>query len=264
MNAPATLLSVKIDTSYRDKAVLSGLSLEMQPGEIVGLVGHSGSGKSTLALAILRLLDRKGGTVSGSVKLAGRELMEMSEAELRRLRGGAIACVPQSAISSLNPALNIGTQMREAWGAHGKGTRQQRETRIREVLRAVALPEVEEILERKSSQLSVGQGQRVLIAMAILHSPSLLIADEPTSALDTITQSEVLELLARLNRELHVAVLYISHDLLAVSSFCHRVAILHEGRIVESGQARTIFAAPQHPFTRQLVRAIPNLPNETK
>jgi ABC-type dipeptide/oligopeptide/nickel transport system ATPase component len=225
---------------------------------MLGLVGQSGAGKSTLALSLLRLLDFRA-TVQGSICLNGRELSKLSEREMRQIRGREIALVLQSPLSSLNPALRIGTQLAEAWKAHARGPQSECEACLRQALFDVQLPVDREFLRRYSSQLSVGQAQRVLIAMAILHRPPLLIADEPTSALDVITQAEILGLFAKLNRELGMAVLYISHDLLSVGQLCHRVAILHEGEIVECAPAAEIFSSPAHPYTQRLMQALPRL-----
>jgi len=168
-----------------------------------------------------------------------------------------MSIVLQSPLTSLNPALRIGTQLSEAWKAHAKQGQAQCEEAIRAALRSARLPDDEEFLRRRPSELSVGQGQRVNIAMASLHRPALLIADEATSALDTITQSEILSLFAELNRELKMAVLYISHDLPSVAALCQRVAIVYKGGIVESGTSDAIFTNPKHPYTQRLLSAIP-------
>jgi peptide/nickel transport system ATP-binding protein len=257
----APLLSVCLTAAYGDKPpVLNNLFLQMREGEILGLVGQSGSGKSTLALAILRLLDMKAGSVTGSAYLRGRNLMKLRERHMREVRGKDIGLVLQSPLSSLNPALRIGTQMAEAFRAHERLSLESCEDVMRRSLREVSLPDDDEFLRRYPSQLSVGQAQRVLIAMAILHQPALLIADEATSALDVITQSEILALFAALNRRLGTGILYISHDLLSVASICHRIAILHQGEIVECRPAADIFHRPEHEYTRRLVAALPQLP----
>jgi ABC-type dipeptide/oligopeptide/nickel transport system ATPase component len=252
------LLSTHVSVSYQGKpCVLRHVMLEMQPGEILGLVGQSGSGKSTLALAILGLLDGKGVRIEGRIEFQGSDLLQASERDLRKLRGRSLGLVLQSPLSSLNPALKIRTQLREAWRAHANGSRADCETAIGSSLSSVSLPADEEFLRRYPSQLSVGQAQRVLIAMTIIHRPALLIADEATSALDVITQSEILALFAKLNRETGMAILYISHDLPSVADICHRIAILHEGEIVELDSTERIFNAPQHPYTRRLIAALP-------
>ena len=248
---------------YQNKAVLQDVSLSIERGEIVALVGQSGSGKSTLALALLNLLPRKGGTVRGEVIFQQENLLQSSEKRLRKLRGKDMSIVLQSPLTALNPALSIGTQLRECWKVHARGTADARETTIRSVLENVSLPATSDFLRRLPSQLSLGQGQRVCIAMAILHRPALLIADEATSALDAITQSEILALFARLNRTLGTAILYISHDLLSVAALCHRVCILHQTQIVESATPQQIFHSPQHPYTRKLIAALPAIPADT-
>jgi ABC-type dipeptide/oligopeptide/nickel transport system ATPase component len=255
------LVSLRLSVDYAGKpGVLRDVALDLFPGEILGLVGQSGSGKSTLSMAILRLLEMKGGAARGCIHFNGRDLMSLSEREMRGLRGRQMALVLQSPHSSLNPALRIGTQLAEAWRAHAAGPAVERDARIAAALRSVSLPDDAAFLCRYPSQLSVGQAQRVLIAMAVMHRPALLIADEPTSALDVITQAEILDLFARLNHELGMAILYISHDLLSVASLCHRIAILLEGEIVECDSTRRIFEQPAHPYTRQLLAALPQNP----
>ena len=259
MNTSEPLLSISLSVGYRGKpAVLRNVALEIAPGEVLGLVGQSGSGKSTLALAILRLLELKRGRAEGTANFQGRDLMALKESELRRIRGKEIGLVLQSPLSSLNPALRIGTQMFEAWSAHARGPSERRRRSVLEALASVSLPAGDAFLQRYPSEISVGQAQRVLIAMAVLHRPSLLIADEPTSALDVITQSEILALFGKLNKEMGMAVLYISHDLLSVASICHRIAILHEGVIAECGRVAQIFGYPVHPYTQRLVQAMPD------
>lgn len=255
-DSPILQLRVSIDYPNRPR-VLDLATLDVRRGEIVGLVGSSGSGKSSLALALLRLLHLKCGRATGNMWLNGRDLMRCSGREMRSIRGREMAFVPQSPTSYLNPALRIGDQMAEAWKAHRNSSRSETE---REVLRAigqVGLPGETTFLRRYPSEVSVGQAQRVLIAMAILHHPSLLVADEPTSSLDLISESEVLRLFSRLNRELGMGILYISHNLLSIAGFCDRVAILHEGQIVEFAPTARVFRAPEHPYTRKLIAALP-------
>lgn len=259
MTLESPLLSARLSVDYRNKpGVLKNLSLEIQRGEIVGLVGESGSGKSTLALALLQLLQLKGAKIQGEVLFQGENLLQKNARQLRDIRGRQMSVVLQSPLTSLNPALRIGTQLKEAWCAHASGTGDQCHAAISAALRSVSLPDDEEFLKRRPSQLSVGQGQRVIIAMAILHRPALMIADEATSALDMITQSEILGLFSRLNRELDMAILYISHDLLSVAALCHRVAILRDGEIVECDGPDAIFDSPRHPYTQRLIAALPS------
>ena len=261
MSFPGPLLAANLSVNYRNKkGVLRNVALGIERREIVGLVGQSGSGKSTLALALMGLLPVKGGEVSGEVVFNGKDLLKSSEKELRAIRGKEISIVLQSPLTALNPALSIGAQLSEAWKAHERGSVAQGAAVIRLALQSVSLPFDDEFLRRRPSQLSLGQGQRVCIAMATLHRPALLLADEATSALDPITQSEILNLFTGLNREMGTAILYISHDLLSVAALCHRICILHEGQIVECGTPESIFNAPRHEYTRRLVAALPNPP----
>ena len=261
MTEAAPLLSLRLSVDYHTKTgVLRNVFMELRHGEILGLVGQSGSGKITLSLAILRLLHLKGGTARGNLLFKGDDLFAKTESEMRSLRGREMSIVLQSPLSSLNPALRIGAQLSEAWHAHADGTREECAVAVGTALVNVSLPNDGDFLRRRPSQLSVGQAQRVIIAMAILHRPSLLIADEATSALDTITQSEILRLFAKLNRELEMGILYISHDLLSVAALCHRIAILNEGEIIECGPPSQIFGAPHHTYTQRLVAALPRGP----
>jgi ABC-type glutathione transport system ATPase component len=255
------LLVSNLSVDYRNKTgVLRNISVLIERQEILGLVGQSGSGKSTLALALMGLLPLKGGEVTGEVMFRGRDLLRSSEKELRAIRGKEMSIVLQSPLAALNPARSIGAQLTEAWKAHERGNDAQGSVSIQAALTSVSLPHDKEFLRRRASQLSVGQGQRVCIAMAILHRPALLLTDEATSALDPITQSEILNLFARLNREMGTAILYISHDLLSVAALCHRICILHDGQIAECGTPEAIFNSPQHEYTRRLVAALPSMP----
>ena len=248
-----SLLTARISAAYgANPPVLRDAALSLSPGETLGLVGESGSGKSTLALALLGLLGMRGGRVTGSIRFAGRELVGLRERDLRPIRGREIGFVPQSPAAALNPLLRVRTHLEEAWQAHARGS-----APVRETLESVSLPSNDGFLKRYPGELSTGQGQRLLIAMGILHRPALVIADEPTSALDVITQAEILSLFARLNRELGMALLYISHDLLSIATLCRRVTILYEGQAVETGECQQIFREPKHPYTRRLVDAIP-------
>jgi ABC-type dipeptide/oligopeptide/nickel transport system ATPase component len=235
------------------------VELEIRSGEVLGLVGQSGSGKSTLAMAILGLLEKKRTKSEGAIKFQDADLLQLSERELRALRGCALALVLQSPLSSLNPALRIRTQLKEAWWAHASGTTAECASAIRASLRSVSLPSDDEFLRKYPSQMSVGQAQRVLIAMAVMHRPALLIADEATSALDVITQSEILALFRELNRSTGMAILYISHDLASVAGICDRIAILQQGEIVECGTTEQIFAHPRHEYTKRLMAALPRI-----
>jgi ABC-type dipeptide/oligopeptide/nickel transport system ATPase component len=251
------LLSAHFSVRYAGKPpVLRDVELEIQRGEVLGLVGQSGSGKSTLAMGILGLLDRKRAQAEGTIRFQDIDLLQLSERELRALRGRAVSLVLQSPLSSLNPALKIRTQLKEAWRAHASGASADCANAIRSSLQSVSLPADDEFLRKYPSQMSVGQAQRVLIAMAVMHRPALLIADEATSALDVITQSEILALFRELNRSTGMAILYISHDLASVAGICDRIAILHQGEIVECRATEQIFAHPQHEYTQRLMAAV--------
>jgi len=256
------LLTTRLSAGYPGRPlVLQDAALEIAPGEIVGLVGESGSGKSTIALAILRLLQFKGGTISGEVCFGGQNLLELSDKSMRRIRGRDIGLVLQSPIGSLNPAMRIGDQIYESWRAHraesGGGFTGRDALAL---LSKTSLRVDEAFLRRYPRQLSVGQAQRVLIAMALVHRPRLLIADEPTSALDAVTQSDILQLFSRLSREMSMGILFISHDLLSVASICRRIAILYEGRIVEFDSTGQVFRNPQNVYVRRLIASLPKLP----
>jgi ABC-type glutathione transport system ATPase component len=259
------LLAARVSVRYGEKpAVLRDVEFEIRRGEVLGLVGQSGSGKSTLAMAILGLLDRKAARAEGAIKFDGCDLLTLRERELRGLRGRKIALVLQSPLSSLNPALKIRTQLNEAWRAHAEGSNADCESSIRAALESVSLPSNDDFLRKHPSQMSVGQAQRVLIAMAVLHRPALLIADEATSALDVITQSEILALFRGLNRSSGMAILYISHDLASVAGICDRIAILHEGRIVETGSTDQVLLSPCHEYTQRLMAAMPKMPQRLR
>src|SRR5579864_6314545 len=255
------LLSASVSVQYGDKPhVLRDVALEIQRGEVLGLIGQSGSGKSTLALTVLGLIDRKKVRTQGTIQFDGHDLLKLRESELRSLRGRRISLVLQSPLSSLNPALKIRTQMKETWRAHSSGNAADCDDAIRMALQSVSLPSTPEFLAKYPSQMSVGQAQRVLIAMAVMHRPQLLIADEATSALDVITQSEILALFRELNRTSMMSILYISHDLASVAGICDRVAILHEGQIVETGKTIQVLTSPQHEYTQKLIAAMPRMP----
>jgi len=255
-----SLLKLHISVDYASKPeAIREVKLEIAEAEVLGLIGESGSGKSTIALSIMRLLEHKGAKARGEILFKERDLLQLRANEMRSIRGREIALVLQSPLASLNPALKIGTQMKEAWRAHNTELKKWRDEAL-EAFRLVSLGDGERILDRYPQQISVGQAQRVLIAMAILHRPPLLIADEPTSALDAITQSEILRLFQSLSRELNMAILFISHDLLSVACLCDRLAILQNGSLVECGTRDEVFSNPRHPYTRALLNAIPRLP----
>ena len=251
------LLRVDLSAGYGQTEVVKSAAFDLDPGEALGLIGTSGAGKSTLVLALLGLLRWRGGFAKGQVLFEGTNLLGMPERDARRLRGRRFALVPQSPLSALNSTLSLRAHFAEAWKAHQRWDAKPFLARVGELFEQMQLPSGPQFLARRSSEISVGQAQRVLIALALLHRPALLIADEPTSALDPVTQAEVVHLLRNLNREHGTALLYISHDLLSVLQLCNRVAVLHGGRIVESLPVQQIDQLAQHEATRALLRALP-------
>ena len=249
------LLQVCCSAGYSAAPVLENLEFSVGEGEAFGLVGESGAGKSTVSLALLNLLRWTGGWVKGEVRYRGENLLAMREREVRRFRGKEIALVPQSPLASLNPALRLEAHFREAWTVHCRDPWPSACRRVRELLASVQLPSTDEFLKRYPRELSVGMAQRLVIALALLHRPSLVIADEPTSALDPVTQAEILKLFAEINAR-GSALLYISHDLPSVATLCARVAILERGRVVEQGLSQEIFRRPEHPYAQRLVQAV--------
>jgi ABC-type glutathione transport system ATPase component len=247
---------VHLSAGYGKSTVLDNISLELWPGECLGIVGTSGAGKSTLMLALLGLLPWRGGWARGEVRMNGRDLLSMKEHEVRRLRGKEIALVPQSPMSALNPAVSLRSQFRSAWLAHEPKV-SQFESRLQSLLQRVQLPTDNAFLNRKPGEISVGQAQRITLAMALLHRPALLIADEPTSALDPVTQVEIIQLLRRIQREEGVALLYISHDLVSVLQLCDCVSVLDCGRIVTRTPVDALADPAAHPALKSLLATLP-------
>jgi ABC-type glutathione transport system ATPase component len=247
------LLECRISVDYPGKpGVLQDVRLEIRRGEILGLAGPSGSGKSTISLAILRLLEYCGGRVRGEIRFDGLDLMRLKERELRRLRGSRIGFVMQSPAAALNPALRLETHLREAWRAHSSRSWREARPEVRALLTQMGLPNEEGFLRRYPGQVSVGQAQRVVIAMAVLHKPQLIIADEPTSALDAASRVEILQLFRRLNREYGTALLFISHDLESMNWLCPRVCSLHNGGLL--ALARELDEAAASPEFPECIR----------
>lgn len=251
-----SLLRVDLEAGYAGKPVLREVRFEIHRGEVLGLVGSSGAGKSTLASSLLGLLPWRGGRLSGEVVLEGENLLALPPRRLRALLGRSVALIPQSPMTALNGAISLERHFREAWRAHCGKDRDAMTARVKELLAEVQLPSDREFLRRRPSQISVGQAQRVLIALALLHRPALLIADEPTSALDPITQTQIVQLLKTLNGRHNLTLLYISHDLISVLQLADRIAVLDAGSIVESLPVPDL-ADAQHPSTLALLRALP-------
>jgi peptide/nickel transport system ATP-binding protein len=239
--------------------VISEVSFEIARGEIFGVVGESGSGKTTVGLAMLGHARRGLRIAGGTVQLGDRDILTLDDEELRRLRGSLVSYVPQDPASSLNPALRIGTQLREVVEAHGNRSGSALSERVAEMMREVALPDDPAFLKRYPHELSGGQQQRVGLAMAFANRPSLIVLDEPTTGLDVTTQAHVLSTVRELATLHDVAALYVSHDLAVVATLAERVAVMYAGRVVEIGGAEELFTSAGHPYTRRLVGAIPRL-----
>jgi ABC-type glutathione transport system ATPase component len=236
MNPP--LLSARIWVDYPGKpSAIDGAAIRLCAGQIFGLAGESGSGKSTIALAILGLLKWRGGSVRGEIRFNGRDLMPLKESEWRRLRGSEMALVMQSPASALNPALRLETQLREAWRVHSRTPWRDARTSVIGLLDRMGLPADGAFLSRYPSQVSVGQAQRVVIAMALLHRPKLIVADEPTSALDPASRLQILQLFASLIAETGAGAIYISHDIASMEKLCDSIHVLQAGRIIPSVMA---------------------------
>jgi peptide/nickel transport system ATP-binding protein len=250
-------LQVVIDST--GTPVISEVSFEIGPGEIFGVVGESGSGKTTVGLALLGHARRGLRIAGGSVLLGDRDILTLDEEQLRRLRGTLVSYVPQDPASSLNPALRIGTQLREVIEAHGTHRGSDVSERVAEMMREVALPDDRAFLKRYPHETSGGQQQRVGLAMAFANRPRLIVLDEPTTGLDVTTQAHVLSTVRELATLHDVAALYVSHDLAVVATLAERVAVMYAGRVVEIGGAEELFRSAGHPYTRRLVGAIPRL-----
>ena len=251
---------LRIELTGTDIDVVDEIALEIHPGEVLGLVGESGSGKTTVGMALLGHVRRGGKLGGGVVRIDGQDIAELHGERLRALRGGVVSYIPQDPGTSLNPALRISTQLEEIMEAHAAGRSEDvRRERLREALEEVALPSDETFLRRYPHQLSGGQQQRVAIAMAFANRPHVIVCDEPTTGLDVTTQSRVLETVRDLCRSHRVAALYVSHDLAVVAELADRVAVMYAGRIVESGPREVMFADPSHPYTRRLLRAVPDI-----
>jgi ABC-type glutathione transport system ATPase component len=248
-------MRVQLQAGYKNRCVLRDVHFDLHAGEALGLVGASGVGKTTLVMALLGLLPWRGGQATGEVLINGKNLLSLPPAEARLLRGKNISLIPQSPMTALNPAVSLLSHFEQAWRAHQPGAKPAFEARMHHLLEEVHLPGGE-FLRKKPRQISVGQAQRVLIALALLHQPSILLADEPTSALDPVNQAEVVKLLRGLSRQHGTALLYISHDLMSVLQLCERFAVLEDGVLVESVEVAQIDRA-QHPATLTLLSALP-------
>ena len=235
------------------------VSFSLDAGETLGIVGESGSGKTTLALSLLRLLPTAARFVSGEVRFEGRDLLALSDKEMRKVRGQRIAMILQDPLASLNPLFTIGNQVAEPLRVHEHASRKSAWARARELLRSVKIPAPEARVKEYPHQMSGGMRQRIVGAIGISCEPRLLIADEPTTSLDLTIQAQYLNLLRELQRAHGLALIFITHNLGIVAKMCNRVAVMYAGRMVEVGPVKEIFDAPAHPYTRALLESIPRM-----
>lgn len=242
----------------RDRDAVGGISFGIADGEILGLVGESGSGKTVTAMSIAGLLPRKQCTYSGDILLNGQDLLHADRSLLRKLHGREIGVVFQEPMSSMDPLMKIGEQVGEVLRIHTALSAKERKAKVLQAMEAVELNDVEKVYRSYPHELSGGMLQRAMIAAAIVIEPSLLLLDEPTTALDVTIQAQILELLKRLNRELGISMLFISHNLKVVRKLCGRVAVMQRGVLVETGDTEQVYTNPQHPYTRHLIEAIPS------
>lgn len=241
------------------KAV-NGVTFDVKKGETLGIVGESGSGKSVTSLSIMRLLNGTSGkVVGGHVHFKGKDLMELSDKEMRKIRGNELAMIFQEPMTSLNPVYKIGKQLTESIILHLKYDKKRAREHAAQMLDKVGIPRSKEILNEYPHQLSGGMRQRVMIAMAMACHPKLLIADEPTTALDVTIQAQILELMGKLKEEEETSILLITHDLGVVAEMCDRVIVMYAGSVVEQSDVNTLFEDPKHPYTQSLLQSIPKL-----
>ncbi|RWI85433.1 MAG: ABC transporter ATP-binding protein [Mesorhizobium sp.] len=250
-------LSVQFQTPRGPVLALRKVSIEVPRGSIVGLVGESGSGKSTLAMAVMQLMSRNAAVTEGSIQFAGRELLSLPAAEMRRLRGDRLSMVFQDPMTSLNPVRSVGNQMIDIQYRNRQLSQADKRRRAAEMLRRVGLPDPDRQLSRYPHQFSGGMRQRIAIAMGLLEQPELLMADEPTTALDVTLEAQIIELLRELRQEFNGSILFISHDLGVIAELCDFVVVLYAGEVVEQGPVGSIFGQPCHPYTQALLECDP-------
>jgi len=263
------LLEVKdLKTSFftpsGEVRAVDGVSFNLDNGTVLGIVGESGSGKSVTAYSILQILTQPGRIVGGSIKYSGKELVGTTEEEMRAIRGCKISIIFQDPMTSLNPVYTVGNQLMETILLHTSRSREQAQARAIEMLQLVGINEPEKRLHQYSFELSGGMRQRVMIAMALACEPDILIADEPTTALDVTIQAQILELMARLQKQLGMAIIMITHDLGVIANMCDEVIVMYAGRVAERGTAEQIFYNPKHEYTKGLLRSIPNIESDEK
>jgi oligopeptide/dipeptide ABC transporter ATP-binding protein len=257
-------LHVRFGTERGLVHAVNGISFEIRPGETLGIVGESGCGKSVTSLAVLGILARNGRVTQGRAVFEGQDLIQMDDAELRKIRGKEIAMIFQDPMTSLNPVLTVGRQIREALETHFGMERKAADARATELLDQVGIPSAKMRLKDYPHQFSGGMRQRAMIAMALACEPKLLIADEPTTALDVTIQAQILAVLKTLVREHRTALVMITHDLGVVAGMCERVNVMYGGMFMETGPAEAIFGTPRHPYTLGLLQSVPRLDAERK
>ncbi|SON48794.1 ABC transporter ATP-binding protein [Vibrio tapetis] len=251
-------LTVEFKTDKGVVRAINGASFNVMPGETIGIVGESGCGKSVSSLSIMGLVPSPPGKiVDGSIQFKGRELIGLSEKEYRKIRGNDISMIFQEPMTALNPVLKISTQMVDVIRNHNKVSKAEAKERAIDMLRTVGIPAPEQRVNEYPHQLSGGMRQRVMIAMALSCKPSLLLADEPTTALDVTIQAQVMKEMVRLQKELNMAVVLVTHDLGVVAESCKRVVVMYCGEVIEQGRVEDIFANPKHPYTQGLLKSIP-------
>lgn len=253
---------------YSDEGIVKavdGVNITINKGETVGIVGESGCGKSVTSLSVMRLLhDTPGKVVGGSIMFEGKNLLELSEKEMRKIRGNDISMIFQEPMTSLNPVFKIGDQLEEAVQLHLGYSKNKEREHVLTMLKMVGLPRPEEILKEYPYQLSGGMRQRVMIAMAMACYPKLLIADEPTTALDVTIQAQILDLMRTLRDNSETSIMLITHDLGVVAEMCDKVVVMYAGRVVEVADVETLFENPQHPYTKGLIASVPKLGSGVK
>ena len=266
----ADLLEVRdlrtyLTTSLGVVKAVDGVSFDVREGETVALVGESGCGKTMSALSIMRLIPRpQAAIVGGEIRFQGRDLLELGEEEMRRIRGAEIAMIFQEPMTSLNPVLSIGRQITETLEAHRPVSKEEERSRALELLRLVGIPDAAQRLAEYPHQFSGGMRQRVMIAIALSCRPKLILADEPTTALDVTIQAQLLELMRGLSSRFGVALVIITHNLGVVARYADRVNVMYAGKVVESGSAQEIYRNPRHPYTLGLLRSVPRLDQPRK
>lgn len=252
-------LKVSFFTPVGEVKAINGISIQMREGDALGIVGESGSGKSVTAYSIMGLIPFPGRIVDGIIDFNGHRINDMTEAQLRAMRGNEVSIIFQDPMTSLNPVYTIGNQIREVLYLHTDLNRDKVHQRSIELLKLVGINEPERRLKQYPHELSGGMRQRIMIAIALACEPKLLIADEPTTALDVTIQAQIMELMIELKNKINMSIILITHDLGIVSSMCHNIAVMYAGKIVESGTIDDIFYNPKHEYTKGLLRSIPKI-----